>query len=42
MRAQPQTELTQLRELVATLQAALEQSRQENGFDDRDANIESP
>jgi transposase len=32
MRAEPQTELTQLRELVATLQAALEQSRQENAL----------
>jgi transposase len=32
MRAQPQTELTRLRELVATLQAALEQSRQENAL----------
>jgi hypothetical protein len=30
MRADSQTELTQLRALVATLQAALEQSRQEN------------
>lgn len=32
MRAEPQTELTQLRELVATLQAALLQSRQENAL----------
>jgi len=32
MRAEPQKELTQLRELVATLQAALEQSRQENAL----------
>jgi transposase len=32
MRAESQTELTQLRELVATLQAALEQSRQENAL----------
>jgi len=32
MRAEPQTELTQLRELVATLQAALEQSHQENAL----------
>src|SRR5882672_9402216 len=32
MRAEPQTELTQLRELVATLQASLEQSRRENAL----------
>lgn len=32
MRAHSQTELTQLRDLVATLQAALEQSRQENAL----------